>query len=423
MIPELQEFQLRALARAQKIAVRPAAISEAVGTVLTVFGDKWLAEACGRDPAQALPLRRHPIGNLLQPPGDHQVLGFLELSEYLRYAARSPAFVDLVNGLKSSYGHAFLQLAFGFRFARAGAADIVFEPPVLGGLRGDIACTVYGRKIIAECYIPRLAGTHSDQADWLLTQCLNQRQGRHACVLSMAIKLKKRPSSVERKALVRILRELGLEIETNVSQGRSSDDARYLETDVAHISVARTAPVGPGQSSLGRQHDRFPDTEGREPSIFGRVGLAPAEALRNADVLEGGYPTSDHVAIWLCDEDREAQSLGQDLDEPLESLGHKLERKLAQTKVGPGTGRLLVVSSWITGQLHRAPERALARLKDQLFRRHAGVTGLLMVARRHRQEPPRHCYEIVPVLPEQGGALPRDFIDEMLRLESDHTIP
>ena len=422
MIPELADWQLRALQRAANLRVDPAAINEAVGTLAAVFGDAWLAEACGRDPAHPLPFRRHPVGNFLLPAGEDQVATALELVEYLKFASGSPAFATLVDGLRAQYGTTFLQLAFGFRFARAGATNVTFEPAVRGGRRGDIACSVDGRPIVAECYIPRVA-PHSLEVDWLLQNCLELRHGLRPGVLSIAIKLKKTPTAIERKTVVRLVREFSREIDENITAGRLTDDTRYAETDAALISVARTAQVGPGQDSLGRVHARFPDLRGRQPRAFGRIAVGDTSVLKNPELLAKGHPTRDCVAVWLSDADEEAQSLNKDLDEPLDLLGRKLEGKLAQTKLDADTGRVLIVSSWMTAQLHRARRETMDRLRARLFTKHAGVAGLLMVMRTFRHDPPRHRYKITPILPDGADALPQGFLDELLRVERDQSVP
>lgn len=400
--------------------VDPPLINEAVGTLQTVFGDVWLAEACKPDRGLSIPFRRHPIGNLLAPPGSNQVAAILELVEYIKHAAPSSAFGMLVDGLKHQYGPTFLQLAFGYRLVRTGATTLVFEPPVQGGLRGDLGCDIAGRPIIAECFIPRVANPTAE-AHWLLTQCMNLRDGLRDAVISIAIKLKTMPASEQRKTLVRLVREACEKVDANVVAGRG-EVAFYIETDAAHISVGQTIPAGPREFSKGRQHPNFPDNLG-QPFIFARVGVVPEADLKKEAVVGGGYETRDHVAIWLSDEDMEKQSLNKDLDASLDNLGTKLERKLPQTKVDERTGRLLIVNSWITGQLHRASENSLSRLRDRLFRKHVGVAGLLMVAHNYQPQVMRHNYDIEPLLPAGPQALPEGFVQEMSRLEADQRIP
>jgi len=420
MIPELLEWQTRALQLAQALRVDAGAINEAVGTLAAVFGDAWLAEACGRDPGHPLPFRRHPVGNFLVPPGEDQIASALELIEYLKFASRSPAFPKLVDGLKAHYGATFLQLAFGFRLARAGATDVTFEPPVQRGMYGDIASRVSGKSVIAECYIPRVPH-HSLEVDWLQLKCLELRHGPRPTVLSIAVKLKKTPTSTERKTVVRLVREFSAEIDGNVVVGRAADDSRYAETSAAHVSVARTAPVGPREDSLGRLHASFPDMKGRQPTSFGRVTIGVMSELRQREPQAREH--RDSVAVWLSEADEEAISLDKDLDEPLELLGGKLERKLAQTKRDARTRRVLIVSSWMTKQLNRARPSTMKRLRDRIFFKHTGVAGVLMVLHAFHRSPPRHRYTITPILPDGESALPQEFFDELLRLERDRAIP
>ena len=77
----------------------------------------------------------------------------------------------------------------------------------------------------------------------------------------------------------------------------------------------------------------------------------------------------------------------------------------------------------MTAQLHRARRETMDRLRARLFTKHAGVAGLLMVMRTFHHDPPRHRYKITPILPDAADALPQGFLDELLRLEHDQSIP
>jgi hypothetical protein len=113
MIDELEAWRLRGLRRASALGFAPEDVNEAAAIIANVFGDRWLADACQRKQVIAMPTLGHPIGELLAPPGDPQIVGLLELVEYLKFAASSPVFDDLINGLKAQYGPTFLQLAMG----------------------------------------------------------------------------------------------------------------------------------------------------------------------------------------------------------------------------------------------------------------------------------------------------------------------
>src|SRR5207249_3314616 len=127
--------------------------------------------------------------------------------------------------------------------------------------------------------------------------------------------------------------------------------------------------------------------------------------------------------IWLSDADEEAQSLHKDLDEPLHILARKLERKLAQTRVDVATARVLIVSTWMTGQVHRVPPETMDRFRNRLFRKHNEVVGVLLAMHTSRREPPRHYYEVAPILPEGDETLLGELLEKMQQLERDHSVP
>jgi len=124
---------------------------------------------------------------------------------------------------------------------------VTFEPAVRGGRRGDIACSVDGRPIVAECYIQRVA-PHS--LEWTApADSLELRDGL-AVRLVHRDQAKEDATAIERKTVVRLVREFSREIDENATA--AGDRTTLLrETDAALISVARTARLGPGQDSLG----------------------------------------------------------------------------------------------------------------------------------------------------------------------------
>lgn len=421
MIPELADWQAEAHKRAAALRVDPSTINEASGVIRSAFGDRWLQEACARDAGHPLPLRAHPIGNFLTPPGDNQIIALLELSEYLIAASSSPIIGEILASLKAQYGHTFLQLAFAYRFARIGAINVELEPPVQRGLKGDIACTLNGRRLIAECYIPRVKRRNLE-ADWLLQQCLALRHGQHSAVLSVSIKLKVSPNAPQRKTIVRLVRELAAAVDRDIAAGNCSIRSCFAETDAAYISVARSVAVRAGEDSVGVRHPQFPDLNGKQPLLFGRVSVGRATVIRPGYVPEP-IESRDHVAIWLSDEDEAAQSLQRDLDAPIGELLRKLERKLSQAKLDPDVGRVLIVSSWMTSELQRASPSSQAEISRTLFQKHRNVAGILLVLHSYHQDIDRYNYQIVCYLPEDEAGLSRADVDKLLALEASRYVP
>jgi len=417
LTPELDEWRIEGLSRAARLRLHGSSINEAAAVVSNVFGDDWLALACQRDRGGRWQ-QSHPIGGLLLPPGDNQIVGLLELVEYLKASAESPVFPELVAGLKAQYGPTFLQMAAAYRLKRLGATNLEFEPPVQGGLKGDIVFELEGRPIIAECYIPRVMRS-SLEVHWLLQRCLAMREGLHPSIVSIAIKLKVDPTASQRKTTLRLVRELSAEIDSTAGTVPRS---QFTETEAAYISVAPTKAVAPGQDSVGMQDPRFPDMRGEQPFVFGRITVARAARIK-AGHVPPPIETRDHVAIWLSDEQTELHSLEKDLDEPLAELGKKLERKLAQTRLDDRTGRLLIVSSWMTGELRRVSDHAMAGLRKLLFRKHASVAGVLFMQHSYRQSIARPEYEIDSVLPDTNGWINTEHVIQLRRLESEYPVP
>ena len=419
MIADLERWRLEGLKRAAKLRLEISSINEAAAVIENVFGDDWIQEACQLASRGGF-LRRHPIGHLLVPPGENQISGLLELVEYLKAAASSPVFPELVLALRAQYGPTFLQLAAAHRLRRLGAIDVEFEPPVKGGRRGDLLFRLDGEQFVAECYIPRVKPV-SQELHWLLQQALAIREGSHPSVLSIAIKLKGELNAQQRKIALRLVRELAAQVDEAVLSGKGEDTA-FVETDAALISVARTRAARAGEFSVGRRHPSFPDLRTTQPFVFGRISVAlESEVRAGYDLPDRG--SRDHLAIWLSDEDEHRQSLKKDLDEPLAVLTRKLERKLAQTKLDDDTYRLLIVSSWITQEMGRASSEAVDRLRATMFLKHSRVAGLLLLSHPYQHDIQRRVYQFEAILPEPPNAFTHAHLRRLRELEHTHPIP
>jgi hypothetical protein len=422
MFAELELWRTEALQRSARLSLNADSINEAVAVMTNCFGSDWLSSACRRDQS-GLWFRMHPIGHLITPPGDNQITELLELVEYIKAAAASPVFSQLIQGLKAQYGPTFLQLAAGYRLKRLGAQDLIFEPPVQRGLRGDLAFLLEGLPVIAECYIPRVRQA-SLEVHWLLQRCLTLREGAHPAIVSIAIKLKSSLNAVERKTIVRIVRELCGEIDEQASSEitKSSPSTRFAETTAACISVARTREARPGEYSHGLQDSRFPDMSREPPFVFARLATAFASEMKPGREMPE-RETRDHVAIWLSDAEARQQDLKQSLDEPIATLSRKLERKLTQTKVDEHTGRLLIVSSWIGRELSRASNGAIEALRDSLFRKHSNVMGVLFAMHSYRSDIKRPFYQFRAVLAEPSRVIGPVHLTLLKELEEAHPTP
>jgi hypothetical protein len=395
-------WRIRALSFADRLGYSPDRVNEALGVLSSVFSAEWLQEVTvKRTLGSPFPFREHPIGGALHAPRDMQVLDLLEVVEYLKFTAASAALPIVVDSLKAQYGSTVLQLAFAYRFARAGATYVELEPPVAGGRVGDIAFCVGEQRYIAECFIPgpSVVGDSRQEVQWLTQQALDGIADERT-ILSVAVQLHETLTSARRKELVRSIRSRSEQLKAG-----AASDAPYPEPlleclQAGTVSVAVSTRVGPDQHSLPVLHEEFPAPSDNQADVFVRVQWADRSAAFSAQnqVLRGEYGT--HIAVWFPPEERKLNSLKRELEEPLARLGKKLKQKLAQTKLGPEWQRLLVVQTWIVDEMERASEEDLRRLRRRIFEEHSGVAGILLVRRHWDDRLKRTVYLTRILLPD-----------------------
>lgn len=409
-----------ALKLAPTLRIDPEIVNDGYGIVLSVFGEDWLKGVCQPQRMSPLPFARHPIGSCLVTPRENQVIKLLELAEYLTFAAEDPNFDTLVEGLKEDFASTRLQLAFGHRFARAGANDVRFEPPAAGGRIGDISFRVADNLFMTECTITRREqkGESAKELTRICQEAVNLFKGEFP-VTSVAIQLEEPPSADLRKAIVSELRKMRSELYGGgyVPPGASV----YSTVRGTKVSVGRSEKAPAGEQSRLAVHPDFliPDAQ---PAQFIRVGLAPRSVLKEVNP-NLTFPTGSHVAVWFSEELQYERSLERDLEEPIARLTKKLKRKLKQTRREGATGRVLVAQTWIYGQLGRADEEHIAGLHRRLFKQHEDVACVLIVGRPWDRASKRFRYEIQPLLAEETDLLPAPFVEQLVRLEHEHAIP
>lgn len=170
---DLDLYRARGILLAPRMRVDPLSINESVGVLVGSFGGDQLREIVGgEDRASPYHLVSHPVGSAIRAPHEDGIARVLEITEYLKFAAASPEFATLVSGLRYQFEATRLQLAMGVRLNRAGATRVEFEPPVLGGRRGDISFIHDDYGYIAECFVPGLVNHRGNEVEWLTKQVM-----------------------------------------------------------------------------------------------------------------------------------------------------------------------------------------------------------------------------------------------------------
>ncbi len=413
MLNAFEPFQIRGLALAHRLMYSRDLVNEAIAILRASFGEAWLSVVEDGSETVPLGLGKHPLRADLRTAGASQVVSVLELCHYLK-ALPAAASGTVVANLKDAFSRNFLQLAFAYRVLNAGARDVHLEPPAAGGRVGDIGFTWRGRPFIAECYSPTVAqaGDQRNEELRLAMDVMALLTQRVDDVVSVAIRLARPVVPEHRRAVVRAIRN---------SWTPPLRLFRLFRVEGTTVSIAPSRTAGPGEDSLLVVHPAF-DTSGRE-DMFMRVAHSTREA---AFSLIGDGPrassTGSQVVMWLDPATRAGRSAdGRPLGPELARLAKKTERKLRQTKRDAGTGRLVIVRSWIAEEFHNANEDSVAAFRRQLVDQHDMVAGVLLVRRSWSEEAARYRYKVHPVVAlARAGA---DLCEELRNQEENLFVP
>lgn len=402
-------FQIRALSFAAKLRFSPHLVNEAIAVLTATFGNDWLQSEDLSTSGIPLGFGGHPLRRDLKLAGENQVTNILELVEYLKVV---PGATDpiVITNLKDAFGRAILQLAFAYRLMRTGTEQVGLEPPAAGGRVGDIGFRFHGHDFLVECYSVSATPTGDAQHEEVrLTTSIMVLTRDDDRVVAVAVRLAQPLTAAHRKAIVRALRP---------ALSQSLIPPILLRVDGSVISIAQSVEVGPGQNSALVFHQDF-DNEG-QPDQLTRASYVPRSKAFSLTDRSFEAPTGSHVALWLDSETRRKRSIKKPLEEELEKLARKAERKLVQTR-GDGMRRLLVISSWVAHEFDKATHESLDRLAGKLVRAHENVDGVLIVGRAWTYESDRHHYLIHPVVREESPGA--EVCTALVELESHLRIP
>jgi len=392
-------LRLRVLEFAPQMGVDGGEALESFGIFATAFGEAWLNEAAeDRSPSEAIAFRRSYLGDIVSIAGHEQVSELFEVADYLRAMSQSTQLGALITGLKGQFHQTILQLAFAARLRHIGAADVDVEPPTGDGRFSDVSAVFRGKPVRLECYRPTVKPELETGEAFRLAQSIMKAQEEAPIVLSVGIALRRTLDAALRKEIKSaVLKHAGEVISEAVKQPEQFP-AFTLSSDDCVISICRGLPVQPESNPRVLVAPEFP-CQGQDFDIFVRQNVSRVSAVAGlrGDVKAG--VALHHVAIWFCNESRERRSLEKDLAKPLEALGEKIEKKLAQARSQAADARVLVVDTWMTNQLHRVDAAIVERLRRKIVEAHKNVATLLLVSRTWHSHLGRHGYDFHPLYP------------------------
>ncbi len=356
---------------ADKLRLPRPLINETRAIVEGAFGSSWLNEVFNgvRNQHALIPQPTHPFDTLFGVAGDCQVVELMELGVYLKRLAYTPNLVDVINVMKNHYSTGLLQLAFAFRFQRAGATKIELEPATDRG-RSDIYFMYEGRPFLVECYVPNILDkTNSLENLRKFAQLVLSACNSLSLRLRVCIRLKRSISIKESK-------QLG----TRLANGIKVLSAPHVLSIDDELALCEIRPIEPADDEADRPRRLNPQELREAPDA-----VIPSYAVPVSDIQKvrlGEEPRRQErsrLVIWRPEAER--QELSE--DEYVAALEKRISEKLKQTKrASDNPGRIVIAQLAKFGNDEAKALIVSRRLQQILIPRHENISALMLVHRR-----------------------------------------
>jgi hypothetical protein len=403
---------LRAAQRlSQALELRSTQVEEFADALRKAFPEGWLDSLRTRGKSQREDwFSRHPIDALLGPIGEQQLTTLLELGQYLHFFAETAGIETIETALKANsteYYHAFLQLAFAYRFAAVGA-DVELEPQSVAGRRGDITFKWKGSSHVVECLRKPPRNIITPEMRYLQDSC-----SKMAAALQIPLRIDIQLHIPLRDGKVR--KEISAQVQIAISELKKD-----LRSGIAQpgIYTRNRTDVAEVSGSLGERPRSVTDGMllGMNPSDGEQVmrsSFARVLKLGNNEGESGGFLVDRKVDISISpptNQQLEVKHTPENIPQLLSRITDQLESKLPQTRTQAGWGRLLLVESDVVRTLSGAADERLKKLAARIVEAHVNVAGVILVHRFWVIGARRWRYRVLPVHPStRETALSGDF--------------
>jgi hypothetical protein len=364
----LEDWTRDAYRRAVALRLPSNFLEEARDIVVGTVGREWFEEATARAPrGVGLSRRGHPlVGNFLVA-GDPQIVEIIELAVYVKRLVGVRGLEEVVQNLRSQFDSTLLQLAYAYRFKKAGA-EVVLEPETAGGRKADIEIMMDGAGFLAECYVPSFGGKAPGYIGpiELLPKRVSAMAAHFKIEARVRLVFKREPHQEEQATLEDAIRECIIEAS---SQGTAGAEREFVDITVEDIKGSPSDPDG-----LDAPSDE------RTPVPSGADFIATQFEMDAGDVnkLRDGLPVRrrPRSRILYNWPDREEQPEEQRVAD----LCERFEDKLNQAK-REGRCRLLIAQVREGKSLTERDTRVAKAVGDRLFRKKNDLAGIVLVSR------------------------------------------
>jgi hypothetical protein len=341
--------------------------NEILSVVQNAFGKEWLDEKVKeREKASAINSSRHPLARMILVPGETQVRAMFELGIYLKDLAMVPRLNDVIRQLKNKddFENTLVQLAYGYRLLKIGAAEISFEPDVDDGRKADILFKFEGQKYLAECFKPDGNGDwYSELGENAQKRIFEHVQHANKKIFFLST-IRNDPSFTMdvRKEFEADWRKLIGDLDQSHPQSISKANYDIEIQEISALSAKEKEDLF--QKQFNEKYVRF---------VYKQAMMPKSDALNTMRGAGGERETRDMLFFRIVEEEPSQEKM-------VNELAKKMEKKVAQLRQkGTETKGILIVASPVVHPRNVKSKDPFERLQGKVVEAHEHVEAATIV--------------------------------------------
>ncbi len=364
----IEFWRSRAMKFADGLGVTSSQVNEALGIIVTAFGNDWLRATCGRKYSSAF-LPRHPFTSMFNTASESAIIEVMEIAAYLKALYQIPSLGALITNLKAreQYDGALMHLAFAYRFLKAGGRGMVLEPDVDRGRKGDIYFEL-DDKFLVECFRERFP--EQEVMGPAATRLLHDLLGAanwHKLRVRLCIRVKSSPD-------MEVLKHIDTAARNAIEIAKSSGSAD-VDDPLFQISMV---PM-PDPQMRGKFDQQWNGGASIGPADFGMDSVAIPRQLigqvRDGVDVQG---EAGSCGLWWWPSDFK-------IPEPatrVKAFATKISDKLSQTKRASDNPKRIVVAAAFEARLDEPTSKLIMKaVQHAVVPKHKDVACIILNCR------------------------------------------